>query len=98
SHLLDTLLLQQPALAKKIRVVDMLGPSTIPPIVIARELDDDLKERVRTVLVSMHEDTRASKELRKGRIERFVPVRDADYDDLRTMFARVQREPILQHA
>lgn len=98
SHLLDVLLLQQPALAKRIRVVDMLGPSTIPPIVIARELDDDLKQRVRAALVSMHEDPLAVKELHKGCIERFVPVCDADYDDLRAMFARVQREPILQHA
>ena len=94
SHLLDTLLLQQPALAQKIRVVDMLGPSTIPPIVITRELDAELKQRVRAVLISMHEDPRAAKELNKGRIERFVPVCDADYDDLRAMFARVQRVAI----
>ncbi|MDQ2884827.1 MAG: PhnD/SsuA/transferrin family substrate-binding protein [Chloroflexota bacterium] len=98
SHLLDTLLLQQPALAQKIRVVDMLGPSTIPPIVIARELDAELKQRVRTVLVSMHKDPLAAKELHKGCIERFIPMRDADYDDLRTMFARVQQEPTWQHA
>jgi phosphonate transport system substrate-binding protein len=91
SHLLDTLLLQQPTLAQKIRIVDMLGPSTIPPIVIASELDDDLKRRVRTVLISMHEDPLSAKELHKGCIERFVPVYDADYNDLRIMFARVQQ-------
>ncbi len=91
SHLLDVLLLQQPDLAKKMCVIDMLGPSTIPPIVISSERDDDLKRRVRTVLVSMHEDPLVAKELHKGCIERFVPVRDADYDDLRAMFARVQQ-------
>jgi phosphonate transport system substrate-binding protein len=91
SHLLDVLHLQRPDLAKSIRIIDMLGPSTIPPIVIARELDDDLKQRVRAVLIAMHEDPHAAKELRKGCIERFVPVRDADYDDLRAMFARVQQ-------
>ena len=91
SHLLDTLLLQQPALAQQIRVVDMLGPSTIPPIVIASELDADLKRCVRTALLSMHEDVRAAKELSKGCIERFVPVCNRDYDDLRGMFARVQQ-------
>ncbi len=91
SHLLDALLLRQSDLAKRIRVIDMLGPSTIPPIVIARELDPELKQSVRAVLIAMHEDPHAAKELRKGCIEHFVPVRDADYDDLRAMFARVQQ-------
>jgi phosphonate transport system substrate-binding protein len=91
SHLLDVLLLQQPDLAKRIRVIDMLGPSTIPPIVISRELDHGLKQCVRAALISMHEDSHVAAELHKGCIERFVPVCDADYDDLRAMFARVQQ-------
>ena len=92
SHMLDTLLLRQPELAKKIRVIDMFGPSTIPPIVVARRLDDDLKQRMRAVLISMHKDPRSARELRKGSIERFVSMCDADYDDLRSMFARVQQD------
>src|SRR6266487_3640474 len=90
SHMLDVLLLEKPELAAKIRVIDMLGPSTIPPIVVAKKLDARIKRRIQATLISMHEDPRAASELRKGLIERFVPVCDEDYDDIRAMLARVQ--------
>jgi phosphonate transport system substrate-binding protein len=90
SHLLDVLLREKPELAAKIRRIAMLGPSTIPPIVVDRRLDANIKRQMQAVLLSMHKDTDAASELRKGRIERFVPVCDEDYDDIRAMLARVQ--------
>ncbi|MBV9710796.1 MAG: hypothetical protein JO011_07785 [Ktedonobacteraceae bacterium] len=49
-----------------------------------------MKHQIRAVLTSMHKDPDAMKELHKGCIERFVPVQDEDYDDIRAMFQRVQ--------
>jgi phosphonate transport system substrate-binding protein len=90
SHMLDVFLTQHSDIAKKLRIVDMLGPSSIPPMVVSKSLDIDLKCRMREALISMHLDPEAAKGLRQGLIERFVVVADDDYDDLRTMFARVQ--------
>lgn len=90
SHLLDVLLQQQPALSTKLRVVSMLGPSPIPPLIIASSLRPDFKQRIRTVLLTMHDDPLAAQELRKGQIKRFAPVSDEDYDPIRAMFALVQ--------
>jgi phosphonate transport system substrate-binding protein len=92
SHLLDVLWQQQPVLSTQLRVIDMLGPSPIPPLVIARNLHPDLKQRARSALLAMHRDPQAVRELRKGQIKRFVAVTDETYDPLRQMFARVQEK------
>ncbi|GCE04365.1 phosphate/phosphite/phosphonate ABC transporter substrate-binding protein [Dictyobacter aurantiacus] len=89
SHMLDVLLQRNPQLSSRIRVIDMLGPSTIPPIVATRRLPASLKQRMQQVLLSMHEDPRLAALLRMGEIERLVAVRDEDYQDIRTMLAGV---------
>ncbi len=90
SHLLDVVLHRDAQAAVGIRVVDMLGPSAVPPIVVARRLDPDLKHTLREMLVTMHNDLFSARVLREGGIERFVPVNDEWYDDIRSMYARVQ--------
>lgn len=95
SHVLDVLFQQQPELSDRLRMVDMLGPSPIPPLVIARGLDPALKQRIRETLLTMHHDPQAIYELNKGRIKRFAPVSDEDYDPIRDMF--VQMRSALPH-
>jgi phosphonate transport system substrate-binding protein len=90
SHLLDVLFQQQPELSDQLRVVAMLGPSPIPPVVIARSLHPALKQRMRETLLSMQRDPQAVRELSKGQIKRFAAVSDEDYNPLQTMFAQVQ--------
>jgi ABC-type phosphate/phosphonate transport system substrate-binding protein len=80
---------EQPEIGTKIRSIERLGPSTIPPLVIAHRLDRNLKDRIRAVLLSMHEVPSAARALQKGRIERFVMIEDESYNDIRAMFALV---------
>ncbi|MFL5692659.1 MAG: PhnD/SsuA/transferrin family substrate-binding protein [Ktedonobacteraceae bacterium] len=90
SHVLEVLLLQDRELGSQLRVVASLGPSSIPPVVVAKNLDSDLKYRMREALITMHCDPDAARSLQEGRIERFAPVSDADYDDIRKIAARVR--------
>jgi phosphonate transport system substrate-binding protein len=90
SHVLDVLLSQDRDLTLQLRVIAILGPSSIPPVVVTRNLDSNLKRRVQEVLITMHHDSDAALGLHEGRIDRFVPVTDADYDQIRNIFARVQ--------
>ena len=92
SHLLDVLLRERAELAAEVRVIDSLGPSAIPPLVVARDLDPMLKRRIQAVLLAMHRDPLAAQELHKGLIDHFVAVTDEHYDDIRHMFALVQSE------
>ena len=90
SHVLDVALSQDKDLVLRLRVVAMLGPSSIPPVVVAKSLDNELKYRIREALLVMHYDPDGARELHEGRIDHFVAVRDADYDDIRSIFARTE--------
>ncbi|HEY3994101.1 MAG TPA: PhnD/SsuA/transferrin family substrate-binding protein [Ktedonobacteraceae bacterium] len=94
SHLLDVLFQQQPELNDELRVVDMVGPSPIPPLVIAQSLPPSLKQSIRETLLTMHHDPQAAHELSKGQIKRFAPVSDEDYNPIRVMFDKVQNNTL----
>jgi phosphonate transport system substrate-binding protein len=92
SHVLDVLRQQQPELATQLRVISSLGPTTIPPLVVAKKMDAGLKADIQAILLNMHHDPHAQAALHKGLIKRFAPVQDEDYDDIRHMFAVVQEQ------
>src|SRR5713101_1678057 len=68
-----------------LRSIAMLGPSSIPPVVIAKAVDQTLKRKLQAALLAMHEDPQAASALRAGAIERFVQVCDEGYQDIRKM-------------
>ncbi len=90
SHILDVILRRDAQLAARIRVVDTLGPSAIPPVIVAKRLDPAIKRALQEMLVTMHNDPFSAQILQEGGIERFVLVDDECYDDIRHMFASVQ--------
>lgn len=90
SHLSDILRARDEELAARLRVVDVLGPSSIPPVVASKRLDDQLKCKMREALVTMHLDDCGASGLREALIERFVVVTDEDYGDIRRMLDRVE--------
>ncbi len=90
SHLMDVLRSKDQELAARLRVVDMLGPSSIPPVVVSKMMDNELKCKMQETLVTMHLDDCGAKQLREGLIERFAIVTDEDYGDLRGILDRVE--------
>jgi phosphonate transport system substrate-binding protein len=87
SHVLTLMMRDHPALAGGIRVIDTLGPSPIQPIVAADRLSRALKCEIKEVLVEMGNDEAILPQLVRASVQRFVPISDADYDDIRRMHA-----------
>jgi phosphonate transport system substrate-binding protein len=85
SQVLSLELRDRPELASKLRVIDMLGPSTIQPVVAARRVSAVVREGVRAALLGMGDDPSAREFLDRGLIERFVRADPASYDDIRRM-------------
>jgi phosphonate transport system substrate-binding protein len=83
STVLEIELVRRSELAKQIRVVERIGPNTIPPAVARRDLPDTLKWRLRDALLQMHADDEGAAILADGMVSRFAAIRDADYDDIR---------------
>jgi ABC-type phosphate/phosphonate transport system substrate-binding protein len=76
---------EDPSLLEDLRVIDVLGPSTVQPVVAADRLPEGLRHGVRRALLGMVSDPAARPWLARGLIERFTPVDDSSYDDLRRM-------------
>ena len=87
SQVLSIALRDEPELATRLRVVETMGPSTIQPVVASANLDPDVREAVRQALTSLGEDPAAREPFAQGLLRTFVPVEDADYDDIRAMEA-----------
>ena len=90
SQVLAIELRDHPQLADRLRVIGSFGPSTIQPVVAASRLPDELKDEVRELLVELGDDPSARPTLDHGFIDRFSPVDDAAYDDIRAMLATIQ--------
>jgi phosphonate transport system substrate-binding protein len=90
SQVLSVELRDNPGLRDRIRIVGTFGPSTIQPLVATGGVSDGLRQDVAEVVTSIgHSDTDRER-LGGGLIDRFVPVVDASYDDIRTMLDAVE--------
>ena len=81
---------RRPALEADLRTIAVIGPSPIPPVVVARGLDPSRKARLRELFLGMSADPAGRAVLAAGRMAGFVPVRDADYDPIREMARRAE--------
>lgn len=91
SQVLAIELRDHPNLAQELRVIGALGPSTIQPVVAAWHLPGDVKAAMRSVLLRLGDDRAARTELERGFVDRFVPVTDEDYDDIRAMLLAAEQ-------
>jgi phosphonate transport system substrate-binding protein len=90
SQVLAIELRDHPDLAGRVRIIETLGPATIQPVVAARHVPATLQDDLRTVLCAIGADPASRDALDHGFVARFVPITDADYDDIRTMVAAAE--------
>ncbi len=90
STVLETEVAARPQLKTTLRTIAVLGPSPIPPVVVPRALDPARKKDVQALLLGMAEDPAGGAVLAAGRMARFVPVQDPDYDPIRAMARRAE--------
>ena len=85
STVLEAELQNHPEIAGRLRVIERLGPSPIPPWVIRQDLPQELVTAIRRAFLTMHTQPVGQELLVSGSIERFVTVNDRDYDPIREM-------------
>jgi phosphonate transport system substrate-binding protein len=74
-----------PSLARSLRIIESLGPSTIQPVAVSRRVPERQRREIQEALTTMHEDAQVRERLALGTVERFVPVDASSYDDIRMM-------------
>ena len=80
---------KNPVFTSKTRIIRKSEPYGIPPIVASPFLASGLKNRIRQVLFSMHQDARGQQILGELMIDRFTPTRDQWYDSIRDMELKI---------
>ena len=97
STVLETEFKCRPALRDEVRIVDVMGPSPIPPWVVQTRLPADLRDTLRRLLLDMHHDPAGQAALALGDLARFTAVTDADYDAIRTMERAAAHLELVDH-
>ncbi len=80
---------KNPSVTARTRVIRKSDPYGIPPVVAGGSLDPALKETLRGLLLSMHEDPRGQAILGELMIDRFVAPREEWYDSIRQLERKV---------
>lgn len=85
STVLETEIRARPELVDLLRVIEVLGPSPIPPIVASHTLPEYLRKPLQRALLEMHHQPAGQAVLARHYLRRFAPVTDSDYDPIREM-------------
>ena len=80
---------KNPIFTSKTRIIRKSEPYGIPPIVASRFLAPDLKDRIRRVLLAMHNDPRGQEILEELMIDRFTSTQDAWYNSIRNIKLKI---------
>ena len=91
SHVLAVELRENPELLDHIKIIDELGPSTIQPVVVESSMHESLKIDIQSVLLKLGNSPRSKKIFDFAMIDRFVPVNDRSYDDIREMWSACKK-------
>lgn len=78
-----------PDVVAQTRVIHRSEPYGIPPVVVRRDLPNGLKEQLRRVFLTLHEDPGAREILNGMGIDRFVEGDDRNYDSIRALMKKI---------
>jgi phosphonate transport system substrate-binding protein len=85
-----------PDVRRRLRSIEVLGPSIIQPVVAStRRLTARERGEILAVLLDLDRDALGRAVLAAAGIRRFVPVADADYDDIRDKLGLVRSADLL---
>jgi len=77
-------------------LLQRFGPTSIPLVVVAKQLDEALKLCIRTTLCTIHTDQLAAQTLRKSAIDRFIPITSEAYQDTKSMLASIHAQGVFE--
>jgi phosphonate transport system substrate-binding protein len=90
SQVLGVERLRNPDLARKLRVIAVMGPSTIPLVVATASVPETVRIRLGEALCELDRDPETRNVLASGLIRRFTPIGDGAYDDIRRVTSAVE--------
>ncbi len=81
---------REPELTSQTRIIYKSAPCGIPPVVVSPSIDQELKAKLRSAFLNMHNDPRGREILKRVLIDRFTEIEDGAYDSIRQMEAFIR--------
>lgn len=85
SQVFDYLKETEPDRIRDVKVIEISENFGLPPVVASYRMDNELKMKVRKILINMHHDDRGRELITSLLIERFLEGNDGDYEGIRAM-------------
>ncbi|MCZ7399944.1 MAG: phosphate/phosphite/phosphonate ABC transporter substrate-binding protein [Candidatus Methanoperedens sp.] len=79
----------KPDIVSNTRVIEVSPPFAIPPVVVSKDIDPFLEERLKDIFLKMDKDEEGKMILSKIMIDKFVNINDNAYDSIREMRKKV---------
>ncbi|HYT11328.1 MAG TPA: PhnD/SsuA/transferrin family substrate-binding protein [Candidatus Nitrosopolaris sp.] len=90
SHVLAIALRDHPEHQDRVKVIDVLGPSTIQPLVATGGVPESLKRDVQRIVTDLATRPEHREQLTRSLVDEFVQVDDGSYADIRRMLAAAE--------
>lgn len=74
-----------PEFTSRTKIILKSPPYGIPPVVVRHGMDPEVKEKLRRIFLTAHEDPQGREILKNMMIDKFVPIEDNAYDSIREM-------------
>lgn len=85
SLIYDFLAARSPTYTKLTRILEKSPPYGIPPVIVTKNADPNLRAKLKDVFLKMHEDPKGKAILANIMVDRFIIPKDKDYDSVREM-------------
>ena len=87
SLIYDYAVKKNPAYTSQTKIIRKSPPYGIPPLVVGKSMAPALKDKLRTILLNMHNDSQGKAILDGIMVDKFIIPKDADYNTVREMDA-----------
>jgi phosphonate transport system substrate-binding protein len=77
---------------KQTKIIKRSPPYGIPPVVVTKDLNSDLKRKIKEVFLNMHKTEKGKTILNAMMIDGFVEIHDSAYDSIRNMERSIKNE------
>ncbi len=91
STVLEWELKHHPEINSQIRIIESLGPSPIPPLVVLKSVPQEIRQQLQHILLQMENEKEGRDILTMGYLARFVPVKNHHYDPIRHMAEQAEQ-------
>lgn len=85
SLIYDYAVRKNPVYTSLTKIIEKSPPYGIPPVVVTKKTDRNLKEKLKKAFLNMHKDPKGKAILDGIMVDRFIIPKDSDYDSVREM-------------